>query len=284
MEQVTLSDGRRLAYATYGRPDGAAVVHHHGTPGSRLATFAEADLIEAGVHLIVADRPGFGGSDPCPLRSISGWAGDLGELADALGLGRFIVTGHSGGGAFALGAASGLGDRVSAVGVLAGAGELADPEVAALLPAPFDDYVRLARDHRDSFRDGVRAVAHPDALLDMLAGRATGPDADLYSDPAYMAEFRAGVVEAFAQGPEAYVEEFIALLSPWDVDLGRISSPTLFWYGDSDPNPLHQPDMGRRLAAQIAGSSFELVPGAGAELTRHASTTRILRTLVSASS
>ena len=39
---VVLPDGRRLAYAEYGDPDGIAVVLAHGGPGSRLE-FAPLD-------------------------------------------------------------------------------------------------------------------------------------------------------------------------------------------------------------------------------------------------
>jgi pimeloyl-ACP methyl ester carboxylesterase len=70
-ETVDLPDGRRLGHADFGDPEGAPLLHLHGTPGSRL-DFAtdryDAALREAGVRFIAVDRPGFGMSDPKPGR------------------------------------------------------------------------------------------------------------------------------------------------------------------------------------------------------------------------
>jgi pimeloyl-ACP methyl ester carboxylesterase len=46
------------------------------------------------------------------------WGSDMRELADALGLGEFVVAGHSGGGPHALAVAAKMPDRVTR-GVLA---------------------------------------------------------------------------------------------------------------------------------------------------------------------
>ncbi|HET6873716.1 MAG TPA: alpha/beta hydrolase [Acidimicrobiales bacterium] len=281
MKAIKLSDGRRLAYEVYGPSDGFVVFHHHGGPGSRLASMAPSALRAAGVRLVVPDRPGFGQSDPLKApRPISGWSTDLGELADAFSVGRMTVTGFSAGGPFALGAAARLGDRMAAVAVLAGAGELADPEVASTLPAPFDTAVALARDDPGGLRRYLMGQQQPEATLEMIIGRATGADRALYDDPEYLAEFRAAVKEAFAQGPTAYADEFVYLMLPWDFDVASITAPVAFWYGDQDPNPLHQPYMGERLVARMPRASLSVVAGAGAELGRHDATADILRALV----
>ena len=66
-DACTLSDGRTLSYATGGDPDGFPVVVHHGTPGSRLfGALLSEPAIEAGVRLLVPDRPGYGRSSPPP--------------------------------------------------------------------------------------------------------------------------------------------------------------------------------------------------------------------------
>jgi pimeloyl-ACP methyl ester carboxylesterase len=281
MEAIKLSDGRRLAYEIYGPSDGFLVFHHHGGPGSRLASMAPSALTAAGVRLVVPDRPGFGRSDPLEApRPISGWSADLAELADAFGVGRMAVTGFSAGGPFALGAAARLSDRIAAVVVLAGAGELADPEVAPTLPAPFDTAVALARDNPGTLRRYLTEQPQPESTLEMILGRATGADRALYDDPDYLAEFRTAVEEAFVQGPTAYADEFVALMSPWDFDVASIKAHVAFWYGDQDPNPLHQPYMGERLVARMPRASLTVVAGAGAELVRHRATADILRGLV----
>jgi pimeloyl-ACP methyl ester carboxylesterase len=73
-----LSDGRTMAYAEYGDPDGAVVLGCHGSPSSRLERHVEdaEDYRRWGVRLVVPDRPGFGRSDPHPGRRVADWPGD----------------------------------------------------------------------------------------------------------------------------------------------------------------------------------------------------------------
>lgn len=102
-QQVILPDGRKLAYAEFGRPDGVPVLYFHGAPGSRLEPLLIGDdvLNQLGLRVIAPDRPGMGGSDFQRGRGFSDWPADVVALADALGLGRFAVLGNSGGGPYA---------------------------------------------------------------------------------------------------------------------------------------------------------------------------------------
>ena len=64
---IELADGRSVGFATYGRPDGAAVLWCHGGPGSRMEpAHLGAEAAEAGLLLIGIDRPGYGMSTPRP--------------------------------------------------------------------------------------------------------------------------------------------------------------------------------------------------------------------------
>src|SRR4029079_13148344 len=63
---VRLADGRRVAVAEWGQPGGRPVFLLHGMPGSRRMCPDATATWEAGVRLIVPDRPGYGGSDPAP--------------------------------------------------------------------------------------------------------------------------------------------------------------------------------------------------------------------------
>ena len=88
---VQLSDGRALCFAQYGAPDGFPVINAHGGLACRLDV-AAADSIsrEAGVRLISPDRPGIGGSDPKPGRTILDWADDIRGIHCATG-GRIVL-------------------------------------------------------------------------------------------------------------------------------------------------------------------------------------------------
>ncbi|WP_207795323.1 alpha/beta fold hydrolase [Deinococcus koreensis] len=121
---IRLADGRTLhVYDTGGHGSGhpLTVVWHHGTPniGSPPEPLFAAST-RLGIRWVSSDRPGYGGSTPLPGRSVAAAAADLNAVADALGLERFAVMGHSGGGPHALACAALLPGRVLAV--VSGAG------------------------------------------------------------------------------------------------------------------------------------------------------------------
>src|SRR5215207_11510220 len=111
-------DGRTLhAYDTGADGDGRlAVFWHHGTPniGAPPAPLFPA-AARLGLRWVSYDRPGYGGSTPCPGRDVASAAADTSAVADFLGIDRFAVMGHSGGGPHALACGALLPDRVVAV-------------------------------------------------------------------------------------------------------------------------------------------------------------------------
>src|SRR5262245_51032028 len=121
--QVTLPDGRTLAFSEYGSPSGRPIVYCHGVPSSRV----EGNLIINGatasalnLRVIVPDRPGLGRSQLQTGRRIVDWPKDLVSLADALGVETFAVLGSSGGAPYAVACGALIPDRVRVVGVLGG--------------------------------------------------------------------------------------------------------------------------------------------------------------------
>ncbi|MFC7278413.1 alpha/beta fold hydrolase [Paractinoplanes rhizophilus] len=120
-DQSVEIDGRVLRYCLHGPADGFPVVAHNGTPSTR---FRRPDQIavmhECGVRVLMADRPGYGGSTRRPGRSVADVAEDVRALADAQGWERFAVFGGSGGGPHALACAALLPKRVIRCAVLSG--------------------------------------------------------------------------------------------------------------------------------------------------------------------
>jgi len=80
-----------------------------------------------GVRLICTDRPGYGDSTFQPDRSLLDWGADIAQLADHLGFEIFAVVGHSGGGPHTLACVYALPNRVTAMGIVAGAGPVDTP-------------------------------------------------------------------------------------------------------------------------------------------------------------
>ena len=125
---LELGDRRRLhVYDTAGEDAGGlAVFWQHGTPNlgePPAPLFAAAT--EHGMRWVSHDRPGYGSSTALPGRDVASVAADVGGIADALGIERFAVVGHSGGGVFALACAALLPDQVRRCASVVG-------------PAPFD--------------------------------------------------------------------------------------------------------------------------------------------------
>ena len=106
-------DGRTLAYATWGDPDGFPILSLHGTPGCRLNRWPNEEVYaQAGANWVTHDRAGYGRSDRHHGRRVVDEVADVEALADELGLDRFGVTGGSGGGPHVLACAALLPDRV----------------------------------------------------------------------------------------------------------------------------------------------------------------------------
>src|SRR5215218_5093964 len=115
-----LSDGRRLGYAEFGRPDGPLVLWFHGTPGARrqFPPVGRRAAEELGLRVVSVERPGVGDSTDHAYPVLTAWAADMAEVADRLGHDRFVTLALSGGGPYALACAHELPERVLAVGLL----------------------------------------------------------------------------------------------------------------------------------------------------------------------
>ncbi len=94
---LKLGDGRTLHVYDTGDADGRLTVFwHHGTPNIGAPPeplFAAAARL--GIRWVSYDRPGYGGSTPCRGRDLASAAADVSSVADALGIERFAVMGHS---------------------------------------------------------------------------------------------------------------------------------------------------------------------------------------------
>lgn len=249
------ADGRTLhAYDTEGSGD-FVVFWHHGTPnvGSPPEPlFAAADRL--GMHWVSYDRPGYGGSTPHPGRSVGSGASDLSAVADALGIDRFAVMGHSGGGPHALACAALLPERI--LGVVTG---------AAL--APFDaEGLDWFAGMIDSGRAALRAaVEGRDAKARF---EASGTEYDPEFTPEDLAALDGdwgwlGTVagRGLESGPYGQIDDDIAYVTPWGCDPADIIPPTLLLHGGADR--IVPAAHGEWLARHIPGAELRLSPGDG---------------------
>jgi pimeloyl-ACP methyl ester carboxylesterase len=114
-EIVRADDGLSIVCEVRGKGD-LALVFLHGWCGDREYWKHQADVFAADYRIVTLDQAGHGESGKDRKNwSISGLAGDVDAVAQALGLKRMILVGHSMGGPVALVAAKRMPDRVVAV-------------------------------------------------------------------------------------------------------------------------------------------------------------------------
>lgn len=248
-------DGRRLAYTTYGDPDGRPVLFCHGTPGSRLlGRLLDAAAVKRGVRLIAPDRPGVGQSDPHPT-GIDDWPADADALLSHLDAASAGVVGFSGGAPFAL--ACGRLARVEYVSLLSGAGPPGIGDTARTqrvfgtlargVPWLLSPLFRLQR--------RLLARRDPDTALALVAdGR---PETEDLSPDAVARLVKADVLESTANGPGGVIREMGLLARPWPFALESVDVPVTVFQGQRDTNVA--PATGEALARRLPDATLERV-------------------------
>lgn len=222
---LTLPDGRRVRFFDTGATDGPAVVWQHGTPqtGAVIEPVAAAAAAH-GLRVISCARPGYPGSDPVPGRTVADAAGDVLAVLDHLAVDQVITAGASGGGPHALAIAARAPERVRAAVVLAGIAPytgtpdwftgMADPSgLGAALGGRAE---RLAHAQTATFDPEVFTTRDWDALN--AEWQPLGADAGAGS----------------AEGPDGEVDDDIAYVTPWGVDLAAVRCPVLLVQGGAD--------------------------------------------------
>lgn len=218
---VVVRDGRTVhVHDTHpGDTSRQVVWWHHGTPnvGAPPRPLRPASD-RLGLRWVSADRPGYGGSDPDPDRTVGSVAADVEDVADALGLGPFLGLGHSGGGPHALACAALLGERVRATAA-----------VASPAPAEADglDLLGTAGDPAPAEPDDGAGDGGGEHDLEFTAGDEAALDGR-------WSWFLDVVRPAQATGQEGAREDAEASTRPWGFDVATISSPVLLVHGDAD--------------------------------------------------
>lgn len=180
----------------YDTGSGVPVFWCHGTLNLGLPP---EPLFRAGVRWLSYDRPGYGGSTPRPGRTVASAATDISHIADALGVDRFAVFGHSAcsftnSAPHALACAALLGDRVTAAG-------------------------RAAKEQHEA------------------SGAEYDPEfteADLATLQGPWSWFGKVVEPALANGPGPLIDDDLASVTPWGFDPATIQVPVLLLHGGRD--------------------------------------------------
>ena len=262
---LRLHDGRQLAYAQYGDPNGKPVFFIQGTPSSRLLHPDEEITRSLGVRLVVFDRPGFGLSDYQPNRTLKDFPNDLAALADALGIERFAIVGISGGGPYTAITAYALPNRVTVAALVSAGGPADAPKafdgmtpirhigyyIARYLPALLVPLLWLTNNPQ----------RNPQKFFDQYTAHNPPSDQTLFAQPEFRAMMMANYAEATRNGLRGFARELWIVARPWNFRLEDIRMPVLIWHGDADNStPI---SMARYMASKIPNSRATYLPNEG---------------------
>ena len=229
---LQLGDGRTLHVYDTGidDADGArfAVFWHHGTPniGAPPEPLFPA-AAQLGIRWVSYDRPGYGGSTPYPDRDVASAAANVCSIADALGIDRFAVMGHSGGAPHALACGALLPERV--LGVVSVAG------LAPFGAEGLDWFAGMTPSGAAELRAAAEGRA---ALEDFLESTEFDPEMFTPADHAALSGewswLNSVVGPAIEAGPGGLIDDDLAYVAPWGFDPARAIVPVLFVHGGQD--------------------------------------------------
>ncbi len=262
---VQLPDGRQIGFQEYGDREGSPVFFFHGWIGSRL-DFAPNDAVarELGVRVISVDRPGCGSSDFQEHRRLLDWPDDVSVLADALGLDKFAVCGHSFGGPYVAACAYQLPGRITSAAIVAGISPLSFKGATRGMPG----FVRLALWLGGSApvltRPYValmgRMVKNPDSIAKGIGSLLPDDELALLDTPRFDGFFD-NFGEMVKNGSQGAYWDARTFLGEWGFECEDIEIPVSLFYGTVDQNVPIQ--MGEYYRDEIPNSEATFYEGEG---------------------
>jgi pimeloyl-ACP methyl ester carboxylesterase len=221
-----------------------------------------------GWRLVTVSRPGSARSTRLPGRTVADVVPDAVAVLDALGVGRFVVAGASGGGPHALACAALLPDRVDAAQAICSAAPY-DADGLDFLAGMGDDNViefglalegeAALRPWLDEHMPALR-TASAEQIVEELASIL--PEVDRACLRGDLGEQFARAMHSAASGTsDGWLDDDLAFTRAWGFDLAAIEVPVSLWQGTED---LMVPfSHGQWLAAHIPGVRSHLEEGEG---------------------
>lgn len=241
--RIRTRDGRALAVAEWGDPNGVPLFALHGTPGGRVAFWQDPTIYARyGLRRFTLDRPGYGESTRLPGRRVADIVPDILAIADEIGISAFAITGGSGGGPHALACAALLPERVLRC--------LADVCVAPFDAEGLDWMAGQTKGNVEEFGAALRGEAEIRPIAEsgsaaMLAAFDSGdsdflgddyemPDEDRVQMAKHLSLIATQLRAGLEHGVDGWVDDDIALTRPWGFGVAEIRVPVLLTYGRND--------------------------------------------------
>lgn len=245
------------------------LIYHHGTPG---AGPLHSDLLDPAhandLRIVELVRPGYGNSTRQINRSVADVVTLANELADHLGFDCYVTMGWSGGGPHALANVALSPKRCVAAMSLAGVAMFNQPDL---------DFLNgMGQDNLDEFGAALEGEAQVRAYLEAGLSdmqKITGTQIIDMMGSLLPKEDRASLTGEFGEnmaeifrwavhtGVDGWVDDDIAFVEPWGIDLSEIGNPVAIWQGATDLMvPLAH---GKWLAEKVPNAQVNLVEGHG---------------------
>ena len=192
--------------------------------------------------MLIVDRPGYGGSGRCAGRRIADVVVDVVAATELHGWDRFAIWGGSGGGPHALACAALLGDRVERCASVVGPAPY-DAEgldwFDGMSPGNVEEFSRVLEGEA-AFRPLVERLSRE--AIEAIRAEALPLSADYELPESDRAALRARLSDpgnrdrmvATFSGVDGWIDDCIAMTTPWGFDPTAITVPVSVWYGSGD--------------------------------------------------
>lgn len=152
-----------------GGEGGMPVVFVHSFAGASDHWFASLAHLRPTRRAVAIDLRGHGESDPPPAGSYApvDLAADIASVVDSLGLDRFVLVGHSMGGAAAIAYAGANPDRVAGLVLVGTPGRTPQAQADKVMAALDADYETVSTDYWSKLLTGARPEVEERVLSDM---------------------------------------------------------------------------------------------------------------------
>ena len=269
-QNITLDDGRKLAYAEFGDVKGQPIIYFHGFPGSRLeARMLHKDAIKHKIRIISVDRPGIGNSCFKQKREILDWPSDISELSQKLDIPFFGILGISAGAPYSLVCAYQLSDQLAFASTISALGEVNFPHNC------------FREDYRFFFKLGTRSSIIFKCIFWVKRGKFLKnkkrceklcssirktmglEDAKILQNEEVMKMVFASQNEACKQGLRGIAYEGKLLGKEWNIPFDKIN-PSLkiyLWHGKNDT--ISPVGATAKLASLIPSAQTKIYPNEG---------------------
>jgi pimeloyl-ACP methyl ester carboxylesterase len=263
---VKLVDGRQLGFSEYGDPNGLPVFYFHGFPGSRLEAGRFHEIAVANRYrLIGIDRPGMGLSTIDEQRTILSWPTDIESFANLIGIEKFSIVGHSGGGPFVAACAYAIPQRLNGAAIVSGMAPLTKPESLVGMTHGQRVVTRLIKTipwlANVMMKLTFTMLNNPNKMMKQMIKQLPEIDQAIFLDPEIAKVIFDNTIEAFRNGISGPAYEMKLLFKPWGFDLENIKFPITIWQGTLDTQaPLSHAKI---YANSIPGSQLKIVENEG---------------------